>query len=105
MGAGWGPLLLVSRHWADVGVRVCWEPGAGTGRAMRCLGREDFIDGPTIAGVIYLLPTLCSLHDKKYNYYCIGNNVLFYRSSFFSSSSIINVEMKFINLELYTYRI
>ena len=46
MGIGWGPLILVSRHWADVGVRVCWEPDAGTGRAMRCLGREDFIDGP-----------------------------------------------------------
>ena len=46
MGTGWGPLILVSRHWADVGVRVCWEPDAGTGRAMRCLGREDFIDGP-----------------------------------------------------------
>ena len=46
MGAGWGPLILVSRHWADVGVRVRWEPDAGTGRAMQCLGREDFIDGP-----------------------------------------------------------
>ena len=34
MGSGWGPLILVSRHWADVGVRVCWEPDAGTGRAM-----------------------------------------------------------------------
>ena len=44
--ASWGPLILVSRHWADVGVRVCWEPDAGTGRAMWCLGREDFIDGP-----------------------------------------------------------
>ena len=37
---------MVSRHWADVGVRVRWEPDVGTGRAMRCLGREDFIDSP-----------------------------------------------------------
>ena len=36
---------MVSRHWADVGVRVRWEPDAGTERANRCLGREDFIDG------------------------------------------------------------
>ena len=36
---------MVSRRWADVGVRVCWEPDAGTGRAIRCLGREDYIDG------------------------------------------------------------
>ena len=43
--ASWGPLILVSRHWADVGVRVRWEPDADTGRAIRCLGREDFIDG------------------------------------------------------------
>ena len=46
MGAGWGPLVLVTGHGADVRVSVCWEPDAGTGRAMRCLGREDFIDGP-----------------------------------------------------------
>ena len=37
---------MVARHWADVGVKVCWEPDAGTGRAMWCLAREDFIDGP-----------------------------------------------------------
>ena len=43
--ASWGPLILVSRHWADVGVRVHWEPDAGTERAIRCLGWEDFIDG------------------------------------------------------------
>ena len=43
--ASWGSLILVSRHWADVGVRVHWEPDAGTERAIRCLGREDFIDG------------------------------------------------------------
>ena len=43
--ASWGPLILVSKHWADVGVRVHWEPDAGTERAIRCLGREDFIDG------------------------------------------------------------
>ena len=41
----WGPLVLVSRHWADVGVRVRWEPDAGTWWAVRCLGRENFIDG------------------------------------------------------------
>ena len=35
---------MVSRHWADVGVRVHWEPDADTERAIRCLGREDFID-------------------------------------------------------------
>ena len=46
MGAGRGPLILVSRHWDDMRVRVCWEPDAGTRRAVRCLGREDFIDGP-----------------------------------------------------------
>ena len=46
LGAGRVSLILVSRHWADVGVRFCWEPDAGTGRAMRCLGREEFIDGP-----------------------------------------------------------
>ena len=31
MGAGWDPLVLVSGHWADVRVSVCWEPDAGTG--------------------------------------------------------------------------
>ena len=46
MEAGWGPLVLVSRHWADVGVTVCREPGAGLRGAMQGLGREDFIDGP-----------------------------------------------------------
>ena len=46
MGAGWGSLVLVSGHWADVRVSVRWEPDAGTGRAMRCLGREDYIEGP-----------------------------------------------------------
>ena len=45
VGAVWGSLILVSRHWADVGVRVCREPDAGTWRAIRCLGRKDFIDG------------------------------------------------------------
>ena len=45
VGASWGPLILVFRHWADVGVRVRWEPDAGSGRAIRGLGREDFIDG------------------------------------------------------------
>ena len=44
VGASWGPLILVSRHWADVGVRVLWEPDAGTWRAIRCLGRKNFID-------------------------------------------------------------
>ena len=43
--ASWGSLVLVSRHWADVGVRVRWEPDAGTWWAVRCLGRENFIDG------------------------------------------------------------
>ena len=39
-------MIFVSRqHWADVGVRVRRESDAGTGRAIRCLGREDFIDG------------------------------------------------------------
>ena len=28
MGAGWGPLILVSWHWAYVGMSVGWEPGA-----------------------------------------------------------------------------
>ena len=28
--ASWGPLILVSRHWADVGVRVRWEPDSDT---------------------------------------------------------------------------
>ena len=46
MGAGWGSLILVSRNWADVEVRVWWEPDAGTGRAIWGLVREDFIDGP-----------------------------------------------------------
>ena len=36
---------MVSRHWADVRVRVRWEPDAGTWWAVRCLGRENFIDG------------------------------------------------------------
>ena len=36
---------MVSRHWADVGVRVRWEPDSGTWWAVRCLGRENFIDG------------------------------------------------------------
>ena len=43
--ASWGPLILVSRHWADVGVWVRWEPDAGTWGAIWCLGRENFIDG------------------------------------------------------------
>ena len=46
MGAGWGLLVLSFGHWNDVRVSVCREPGAGTRRAMQCLGREDFIDGP-----------------------------------------------------------
>ena len=37
---------MVSRHWGDMVVRVCWEPDAGTRGTVRCLGREDFIDGP-----------------------------------------------------------
>ena len=45
MRAGWDPLILVSRHWADVGVWVRWEPDAGTWGAIRCLGRKNFIDG------------------------------------------------------------
>ena len=28
MGAVWGPLVLVSWHWAYVGMSVGWEPGA-----------------------------------------------------------------------------
>ena len=43
--ASWGPLILVSRRWADVGVRVRWEPDAGTWEAIRRLDRKDFIDG------------------------------------------------------------
>ena len=31
MGAVWGPLVLVSWHWAYVGMSVGWEPGT-------CLG-------------------------------------------------------------------
>ena len=46
MRAGWGPLVLVSRHWADVGMSVGWEPGASSRGAMQGQGREDFIDGP-----------------------------------------------------------
>ena len=37
---------MVSRHWADVGMSVCWEPGAGPRGAIQGLGREDFTDGP-----------------------------------------------------------
>ena len=28
MGAVWDPLVLVSWHWAYVGMSVGWEPGA-----------------------------------------------------------------------------
>ena len=46
MGAVWGPLVLVSWHWAYVGMSVGWEPGASLGGGMQGQGREDFIDGP-----------------------------------------------------------
>ena len=46
MGAGWGPLVLVSRHWAYVGMSVGWETGASSRGAMQGEGKEDFIDGP-----------------------------------------------------------
>ena len=35
MGAGWGPLVLVSRHWAYVGMSVGWEPDASSRGACR----------------------------------------------------------------------
>ena len=41
-----GPLVLVSWHWAYVGMSVGWEPGASLGGAVRGSSREDFIDGP-----------------------------------------------------------
>ena len=50
MGASWGPLVLVSRHWAYVGMSVGWELGASSRGAMQGQGREDFIDGPLWVG-------------------------------------------------------
>ena len=41
----WG-LIGVHWYWSPGIVSVCREPDAGTERAMHCLDREDFIDGP-----------------------------------------------------------
>ena len=46
IGAVGGPLVLVSWHWAYVGMSVGWEPGASLWGAVRGPSREDFIDGP-----------------------------------------------------------
>ena len=42
MGDGWGPLVLVSRHWAYVGMSVGWEPGASL-RGGACRVRAERI--------------------------------------------------------------
>ena len=54
MGAVWGPLVLVSWHWAYVGMSIGWEPGASLRGAVQGSGREDFIDGPFVGVAIVL---------------------------------------------------
>ena len=46
MGAVWGPLVLVTWHWIDMGVSIGWEPDSSLRGAVCGPGREDFIDGP-----------------------------------------------------------